>query len=92
MEIKFHVGIDVLKYTIVLGVIDEFDEYDNMIDSKLRAYLYEDSSESRATLKLSRLESIVRKNLKIIRKNKDARSRMKELLICYYTLLSGHGL
>lgn len=52
VEIKLSVIVDILKTTIALGHIDDVEEYENMTESKLRAYLDAESSESHKMMTL----------------------------------------
>lgn len=90
--LKYCVDVDVLKSTLALGLNDSANDYDTINENALRQYLEKEAEDFRETLTLSGLDSIVRKDLKMDMKNKDARSRMKSLLIEYHTLLRRNGL
>lgn len=92
VDMKYCVELDVLKSTIEMGIIANKRKYDTLNDNALRQYLENEAADSRSTRTLSGLDAIVRKDLNMDIKNKDARSRMKSLLIEYLTLLRIHGL
>lgn len=73
MELKFCVEVDVLKSAISLDLIEYVSDYDNLGEKELQAYFDKESAESRSTLTLSVLESIVWKEIIMDMENKDAR-------------------
>lgn len=89
--LRFCMDIDFFRPTIALGLIDGVDNYDSLGGSSLRIYLYSEASESRAGIMLFGKEAFLRRELKMSMRRADAKSRIKNLLVEYHSLLGRHG-
>lgn len=76
-----------LASSIALGFIPGVSSTDDLTDEILRKFLEATSSESKETLTLASLDSIVSKKLKMDLRDRSATSRMQGLFMSYHTIL-----
>lgn len=88
VDIQFFVYIEVLTSSIALDLITSVTSYEDLTEDVLQAHLGKEPSESRATVALSSLGSILKGELKSIdMKTSDASARTSKLFIIYHSLL-----
>lgn len=92
VDLKYCVDIEYLKSTIALGLIPSVSSYEELTGNTLREYLDNEAAESRNTVTLTSLESIIKRELRMDMKNPDGSARMRNLFIDYHTLLRRYGL
>lgn len=89
---KFCVDSEWLKTVIGLGFIPDVDSYEDLVGDDLHTYLESMAAASRDVMTIDILDQIVRQNLKIDMRDKDVRSRIKNLFVSYKSLFRRHGL
>lgn len=72
VDLRFCVNIEYLKSTIALGLINDVESYDGLTNETLRHYLENEANESHKNVTLERLDSIIKKELRMNMRNNDA--------------------
>lgn len=92
ISMKLYIDDGYLDSSIALGFIPGVSSIDDLTDEILRIFLEEKSSESKETLTLASVDSIVSKKLKMDMRDRSATSRMQGLFISYRTIQRDNGL
>lgn len=92
VNLKFCVDAEWIESLIALDFLDDVTTYEELSDTRLRAYLDDKAVESKEVVTLDVLDDLVAKELRINMADSNAQSRIENLFISYHTLLRRHGL